>query len=802
MDFIDFNFEIVGSRDDGFDARVNSRTTGELATTIKLDRTVEDLLGLFTTSGYTPRSSAGTPDLRDLPSITDDVPVEPSSELGQLLYGFLFSSPEVNRAFGQAIASAEAREAGVRLKLTLNTRDPAVADLGRLPWELLHDASKYKYFSLRPDWPIVRYLEVPQAFEVQKTQPPLRILVVSSNPHGDLDLERERANLAEALGADPHVQIHFINDATIQEISRVLAEWRAEGRSFHVLHYMGHGDYVNGQGVLLLNREAGGADEVSASAFNTALQAAGGSIRLVFLNACNTAQSAAAAGEDPFSGVATALVFEGVPAVVAMQRPVPDLAAVVLAQRFYPSLARGLPVDAAISEGRRDMFYQNRTSMDWAIPVLFMRSPTGVIFDFGQGATPAPAPVVVDPVVEAPLEPPPAQRPSRRTWLPMALGAGGVAAAALAWFAWPRPTPPADVDLEFPVASAQVAMGESFVASLELQDAEGTRIDGDELARYEVAWSSNNDELVSITPQEVQPEATALTAEILAARAPSVPGQPVTITASLAGFDGMLESRDLTIGLSQRERDAFREAFRAAYARFQDPEATNSEVAAAYTALHEEWAWILAYLDDMPAFTDAERLEIEALNGRADTLQAADEALEGARDAGDATAPLNAREAAWAGYLNAWGEVRLSPGVQEARARLAEIEDIKSTSAWVTGMNVVGAPHAAGSRVHFETSWHTPTNGAVSDGLLLRWIGDGEPRDQEVGRSGGNRARTDSGSRYFTAQEEGLHAIEVYSRANPGVLLWREPVCVGTCPEMAGVATGTAIPTGEVNPGD
>lgn len=434
MQFKDFNIEILAKRQDQFDIRVVSNASGELQTTITLPRSVDELLEAFHPGAGHARSAAGTRDFT--PAAAGTTPTAPPEAIGQELFDLLFSAPEVTRALAECMTDAKNADAGVRLKLTLNTRDAAVADLARLPWELMHDETKYKYFALRPDSPIVRYLEVPKPFNVKRLRPPLRILVVSANPRRDLALDQERDNLKAALGTDASIELTFLENASIQTIAAALSRGRAAGRDFHVVHYMGHGDFHDGKGVLLLHKDGGGEDYVEADAFNTALQA-GEDIRLVFLNACNTAQSGAQAGVNPFAGVATALVFEGVPAVVAMQRPVPDRAAIVLATHFYPNIARGWPVDAAVSEGRRQMFFADRASLDWAIPVLFMRSPNGVLFDVAEEPTPAhPSPgsiaatVTTVPAPPVEIRPVAAVAPAPSRLKLVAIGAG-LAVAAL-----------------------------------------------------------------------------------------------------------------------------------------------------------------------------------------------------------------------------------------------------------------------------------------------------------------------------------------------------------------------------------
>jgi CHAT domain-containing protein len=91
-------------------------------------------------------------------------------------------------------------------------------------------------------------------------------------------------------------------------------------------------------------------------------------LRLVFLNACETATVTREKGLDPFAGVASAMVMAGLPAVVAMQFPISDQAAITFAQRFYPLLARGHPVDAAVAGARRAIRLADPGTMEWATP--------------------------------------------------------------------------------------------------------------------------------------------------------------------------------------------------------------------------------------------------------------------------------------------------------------------------------------------------------------------------------------------------------------------------------------------------
>jgi hypothetical protein len=106
------------------------------------------------------------------------------------------------------------------------------------------------------------------------------------------------------------------------------------------------------------------------------------SLRLVVLNACEGARSAQ---DDPLGGVAQALVHQGIPAVIAMQFEISDTAAITFSQSFYQAIADGLPVDVATVEARRAMFAEGN-EIEWATPVLYLRSTDGRVFTRGRAS--------------------------------------------------------------------------------------------------------------------------------------------------------------------------------------------------------------------------------------------------------------------------------------------------------------------------------------------------------------------------------------------------------------------------------
>ena len=293
-------------------------------------------------------------------------------ELGSGLWQAVFQPPIAGR-YAQSLGMAG--DDGLRVRLRI---DPA--ELQLLPWEYLHNLETGQFLALSRRTPLVRYVARPQPVPPLKVEGPLRVLVLISAPTDQpaLQVDRERALIEDALGSQIEADAVELSVETDGRPDRLQDRLR---QGFHVLHYIGHGIMIRGQGHLVLEDDEGASRFVGASALEPLL--GGTSLRCVVLTAC---ESAAAPG-DPFLGLAPALVRGGVPAVVAMQMSMPDESAVIFTREFYRSLARRWPIDACVTEGRLGIRAAVRdTRIDWGIPALFMRSDDGIIFAPDDGA--------------------------------------------------------------------------------------------------------------------------------------------------------------------------------------------------------------------------------------------------------------------------------------------------------------------------------------------------------------------------------------------------------------------------------
>lgn len=327
-------------------------------------------------------------------------------EFGELLFGALFP-PELRSIWERCEATTEPRST---LRLRLDIRAP---ELAAIPWEIVHNG--HYHLAMAPQRPIVRYSFTNRSQYLPAETRALNMLVVVSSPSDRAyldgqDQEVERIiDCLHGLRSDGVIgRLTILRHATLSALQH---ELRQPPDGYHVLHYIGHGEFreVNGGGScvvkqvgnLVLENENGTAHPVDAQMLSIFLQ--GTPLKLLVLNACETAVPSPT---DPLLGVAQAALSTGIPAVVAMQDTVFDDAALKFSQVFYQVLAEGHHLETCMTEGRKAvMAHTSLDRPDWAIPVLFSNVPGGVLW-----RTPAAA--------AEDCAPPPAEAPRPSTKAP------------------------------------------------------------------------------------------------------------------------------------------------------------------------------------------------------------------------------------------------------------------------------------------------------------------------------------------------------------------------------------------------
>lgn len=319
---------------------------------------------------------------------------ENPSRIGERLFAALFQGQARDLYQRSLVQWEDDEESSLRLELIFDPQDPQFAALHALPWELLREPDAPEFLALDRRRSIARYLLVRRSVAAAKPPKKLRILAAAAEPRlagaRPLNLEEELQNLRDGIGGSANLELIELPNSSLVALRHALVE-----NECHVLHFLGHGgrDQRTGEQVLYFMGDRRAPDPVSGSDLMNTL-AGFPSLRLVVLNACESGVIPEGSQEkpyDPLAGVASALVLGGLPAVVAMRKPVRDSAAIAFARSFYPRLAAGNSIDAAMVEGRHEVRSTNREASEWAIPMLFLRSATGELYP--QRALPPEGPI-------------------------------------------------------------------------------------------------------------------------------------------------------------------------------------------------------------------------------------------------------------------------------------------------------------------------------------------------------------------------------------------------------------------------
>jgi tetratricopeptide (TPR) repeat protein len=302
-------------------------------------------------------------------------------DFGREIFRSVFvNAPTIQDIYARSKGAAK----DLRIKLRIES-----AELAGLPWEYLYEESEMPSFvSLR--LPIVRYLETAGKAGQMGVKGPLRILGMIADPATgnwpklDVVKERDRINKGtDRLQREGLVDFQWVPGGTGKDLMNKLLEGE-----WHVFHFIGHGGVeefdANGgassfdeSGFIVMIDEDGRPVKKFASDLATMLIGARKSLRLVVLNCCESAKINVG---DKFGNPAIGLMRTGwLPAVVAMQFPITDNAAIRMSEGFYSALANNRPVDDAITFARQ--LIQDQSRVEWGIPVLYMRSVDGRIFD-------------------------------------------------------------------------------------------------------------------------------------------------------------------------------------------------------------------------------------------------------------------------------------------------------------------------------------------------------------------------------------------------------------------------------------
>lgn len=294
--------------------------------------------------------------------------------IGQALFEALFTG-RVRLFYERCASVLEGSGDGstpMRIRLLFDHTDEKIAELSELPWELLCDEDG-AFFGRNGLRPIVRDFTKRRWVRPLEVELPLRVLVIDA---GDANLEaaREIEEIESALNDRTRFQVEILDHPDPMRLKEILEDQR-----IHVAHFICHGGFAReaGIGALFLRNRAGEKLQVNGADLAQGLNGLP-DLRLLVFNSCLTASLAGR------HGVASArLVRPDPPAIVGMQHGISHKSAIEFSAELYRALARGKPIDAAVSDARQGLAFQ---STEWATPTLFLPSEDGRMLRFAEKA--------------------------------------------------------------------------------------------------------------------------------------------------------------------------------------------------------------------------------------------------------------------------------------------------------------------------------------------------------------------------------------------------------------------------------
>ena len=224
----------------------------------------------------------------------------------------------------------------------------------------------------------MRHVEFGHRIRPLAVELPLRVLIVLSSPsdRDELDSKREKELLEQALApliSRGEIVVEYAPRATLPCLQKMLRRG-----TYQLFHYVGHGGFERSsqEGVLIFEDPGGRSQPVSAQQLGTLLHDHS-SMRLAVLNAC---EGGRASRSDPHDGIASNLIQQGIPAVIAMQFAITDKVALSFTEEFYTALVERMPIDAALAETRKAIFALPN-DIEWATPVLYISASNSVFLE-------------------------------------------------------------------------------------------------------------------------------------------------------------------------------------------------------------------------------------------------------------------------------------------------------------------------------------------------------------------------------------------------------------------------------------
>lgn len=304
-------------------------------------------------------------------------------ELGETLFAILFDATLQVSFFGWYQKAVVEEDAMLRLELDID--EQKLPELAALPWEMmcvpgnnqftgdlwLATAPNVVFSRFRTRWHPAAPIQLEEG---EKLKIAVAVADPSDSDLGPVAYEKLWTEIQKLTTENPE---QFATPVLIDPATREGIDDALEAKP-HLFHFLGHGRLTQSSageiGEIAILDESGYARWVNATKFGGLFNRHQPAV--VLLQAC---EGGAGSASTAFVGVASQIVQQNIPVVVAMQYVISNASARRFAREFYTRLAGDEPVDKAAQEGRNAIEDWHET-LDFATPVLFMRVAQGQIF--------------------------------------------------------------------------------------------------------------------------------------------------------------------------------------------------------------------------------------------------------------------------------------------------------------------------------------------------------------------------------------------------------------------------------------
>jgi len=275
------------------------------------------------------------------------------------------------------------------LNIILEINETALSEVVTYPWELMCLPSIYDQGDIHfaTDRRLSFYrcrsglTELSKLSINLKEGEKLKIALVVSKPTADPNLSNvEYQQVKEHLDNLDQQKVKFLPVMNSLDAYNIMT--RLEDDQPDIFHFIGHGQLIEKDGSeigqIAFVDEYGETDWKDGKMFSQLFT--GHTPKIVLLQACETGKQSET---NAFASVASQLMLQGIPVVIAMQYKVSNQTSGSFVKEFYTRIIQGNPVEIAVQKARSKLAFDNNNQYDkkdFAIPVIYMNAKDGYLF--------------------------------------------------------------------------------------------------------------------------------------------------------------------------------------------------------------------------------------------------------------------------------------------------------------------------------------------------------------------------------------------------------------------------------------